>query len=168
MAIRSNHYDVAFEHLLRQIRRPYVAVNEAKRALAGEASLKSLDFIVYAPQATNLLVDVKGRRFPTGGPHGHCWESWTDAEEIDSLVKWEQVFGLGFRSVLVFAYEIIDQRHLEKHSLWWEFRRRKYAFYGVYASDYAARMKRRSPRWETVSLPASAFREIRRPLLDLL
>ena len=175
--------EALFEHVERGLRAiaPSEVVSDAERALAEAEALGDEGLRFEAARragwarrlmgdngATNLLVDVKGRRFPTGGPRGHCWESWTDAEEIDSLVKWEGVFGNGFRSVLVFAYEITDRRHLEKHALWWEFRQRRYAFYGVYASDYAARMKRRSPRWETVCLPARDFRELRHPLLDLL
>ena len=66
MALRSNHYDAAFEAFLRQERRPYVAVDETKRALVPGSSLKSLDFIVYSLQGRNLLVDVKGRKFPSG------------------------------------------------------------------------------------------------------
>jgi hypothetical protein len=167
MAIRANHYDVAFEELLRQIRRPYVAVDEAKRTLIENASLKSLDFIVYSPGGSHLLVDVKGRRFPTGAS-GHCWESWIEAGEVDSLACWERVFGQGFRSVLVFAYEIREARHLQKHPVWWEIRRRRYAFYGVYANDYSRLMRPRSKSWETVFLRAADFDRIRHPLLEIL
>jgi hypothetical protein len=67
MAKRDNHYEAAFEEYLRHRQIPYVAVDEKKRALLGDASLKSLDFIVSTPLGTSRLVDVKGRRFPTGG-----------------------------------------------------------------------------------------------------
>ena len=40
---------------------PYVAVDEAKRALFSTAKLKSFDFVVYSKTGPNLLVDVKGR-----------------------------------------------------------------------------------------------------------
>src|SRR5262245_33635932 len=69
MAQRRFHYEQAFEHYLRSNRVPYVAVDEAKKALApagrGPSSLKSFDFVVYAPQR-NLLIDVKGRMFGRG------------------------------------------------------------------------------------------------------
>ena len=61
MVIRRNHYDAAFEAYLRAQKIPYVAVDEKRRALAKDASIKSLDFIVYASQGPNLLIDVKGR-----------------------------------------------------------------------------------------------------------
>jgi hypothetical protein len=175
MALRSNHYDAAFEAFLRQERRPYVAVDETKRALVPGSSLKSLDFIVYSLQGRNLLVDVKGRKFPSGsdadsesGPRGHCWENWATAEDLSSMLQWEQVFGLEFRAALVFAYEITHPRWRERHPSVWEFRNREYAFYGIWADDYARVMRSRSPRWETVSLPMREFAELRRPIGDLL
>lgn len=95
MAQRRFHYEQAFEHYLRANRVPYVAVDEAKKALmpaaasgrkaqcspvpvpvpgvgvgagAGTslAALKSFDFVVYAT-GRNLLVDVKGRMFGSPG-----------------------------------------------------------------------------------------------------
>ena len=66
MAKRDNHYEAAFEAYLRDRRLPYVAVDEGRRALAADGSLKSLDFIVSPPGARSWLVDVKGRRFPSG------------------------------------------------------------------------------------------------------
>ena len=63
---RDNHYEAAFEEYLRARQVPYVAVDEARRTLAGDASLKSLDFIVSSSSGRSWLVDVKGRRFPSG------------------------------------------------------------------------------------------------------
>jgi hypothetical protein len=169
MAIRSNHYDAAFEAYLRTARIPYVAVDESRRALLAEASLKSLDFIVYAEKRANLLVDVKGRRFPTTGPGGgHCWENWATRDDLVSMLQWEQVFGGGFRSVLVFAYDVVADRWRDRHEDLFAFRDREYAFYGVWADDFAALMVRRSAQWETVSLPAAEFRRLRRPLAEFL
>lgn len=87
MAQRRHHYEQAFEHYLRLCRIPYVAVDEARKAMLPDsapaaygglgvgagagapASLKSFDFVIYGPlsgghdsQGTNLLVEVKGRR----------------------------------------------------------------------------------------------------------
>src|SRR3972149_2650541 len=46
---RDNHYEAAFEAYLRRRRLPYVAVDEARRSLAPDGALKSLDFIVSSP-----------------------------------------------------------------------------------------------------------------------
>ncbi len=80
MAQRRHHYEQAFEVYLRRCRIPYVAVNEAKKALLPEKSsraplqvfdpqdqtprsLKSFDFVIYGP-STNLLLEIKGRKIP--------------------------------------------------------------------------------------------------------
>ena len=64
MTRRSVHYEAAFEDYLRSRGWPYVAVDETKRAIFANASIKSFDFLVYSSAGANLLVDVKGRKFP--------------------------------------------------------------------------------------------------------
>lgn len=169
MALRSNHYDAAFEAFLRMERKPYVAVDEARRALTTDASLKSLDFIVYSQQGRNLLVDVKGRKFPTGADgHGQKWENWAEDDDLTSLLRWQQLFGGEFRSALVFAYDIAEPRWHAQHPQRWQFRERTYAFYGVWADEYAAAMRGRSRAWETVTVPRAEYRRLRRPIAELL
>ena len=168
MAIRSNHYDAAFEEYLRARRVPYVAVDEQRRSLLADASLKSFDFIVTAsdsPAGTrpNLLVDVKGRRFPGAG--GSRWESWATAEDVDALLHWERVFGDGFRSALVFAYDLGPGAGEFGDAF--EHRGRRYAFFAVLAGDYRERMRPRSASWDTVHLPRRAFAEVRSPVAEL-
>jgi hypothetical protein len=169
MAIRSNHYDAAFEGWLRAQRRPYVAVDESRRALLAQASLKSFDFIVYSSESPNVLLDVKGRRFPSAdADQGHLWENWATRDDVTSLLRWQEVFGAGFRAALVFAYELRDERWRGRHDMYWTFRGRDYSFYLVWVDEFAAEMTNRSPRWETVTLPAAAYRRLRRPLAQVL
>ncbi|REJ93417.1 MAG: hypothetical protein DWQ34_10930 [Planctomycetota bacterium] len=169
MALRCNHYDLAFEAYLRSTRRPYVAVDEAKRAVLSDRTLKSLDFIVYSDRGRNLLVDVKGRKFPSGANGaGVRWENWATSDDLSSLRKWEEVFGPDFRAALVFAYEITSPRYESQHGDLWAFRRKAYAFYAVWADDYCELMRSRSPSWETVSLPLQEFARVRQPISDVL
>lgn len=169
MAIRSNHYDVAFEEFLRRRRAAHVVVDEQRRSLLQDASLKSMDFIVYSERHANLLVDVKGRRFPSGGDDGtHKWENWATADDLESLTRWEEVFGDGFRSVLVFAYDIRQPRWQSELAAPFEYRDRVYSFYGVWASEYREKMRMRSASWETVTLPSAEFRRLRRPIAEFL
>lgn len=169
MGLRENHYDAAFEGFLREQRTPYVFVDERRRALMGNASLKSMDFIVHAADKRNLLVDVKGRRFPSGQTdRGHKWENWTGAEDISALLEWEKVFGTGFRGLLVFAYHVVESRWRGEFDEIFEYRGREYAFFGVWADSYGCAMRTRSPSWNTVTLPSSEFRELRVPIRELL
>lgn len=173
MTIRANHYDAAFEEFLRQGRVPYVAVNEARRSVLEDVSLKSLDFVVHSPSLGPLLVDVKGRRFPSAGESAsRKWENWVTADDLTSMARWEDVFGQGYRALLVFAYllpatsPVANAANTELPEML-TFRGRSYAFFGVWAADYQQAMKQRSPKWETVWLPSQSFRDLRFPLAEL-
>jgi hypothetical protein len=168
MALRSNHYDNAFQEFLRDQQKPHVVVDERRRALMANDSLKSMDFIVYSSNQRNLLVDVKGRRFPSGGDSSrHKWENWATEDDLRSLMEWEQVFGSDFRALLVFAYDV-DQRYESEFDSLYTYRDREYSFFGVWADDYRATMRRRSAAWETVSLPGRAYRRLRAPIAEFL
>jgi hypothetical protein len=167
IAIRSNHYELAFEAYLRGLRRPYVAVNENRRALVDEMSLKSMDFIVYAPEKPHLLVDVKGRKFVRPSDGGHPWENWATADDVECLLKWETCFGDDFRAAFVFAYDVEEDAAGQFPDLF-RFRDRTYAFYVVWVTEYLHSMRQRSEKWETVCLPAADYRRLRRPLDQLL
>ena len=85
MANRDNHYEAAFEAYLRSHDVPYVAVDEAKRSLLSDGgSLKSLDFIVSSPGDTTWLVDVKGRRFPSGDETKQYWKCLSKPRRLTS------------------------------------------------------------------------------------
>src|ERR1700759_1197009 len=104
MADRSVHYEAAFEAYLRNKGIPYVAVDEAKKALFSDAKLKSFDFVVYSKNGPNLLVDVKGRsmRTTSGKGTGGSPQTWATQQDVDDLIQWQQVFGDGFKAVLAF------------------------------------------------------------------
>jgi hypothetical protein len=83
MANRDNHYEAAFEEYLRYRCVPYVAVDEAKRSLlANGESIKSLDFIVSSPGEITWLVDVKGRRFPSGEDQKQYWKCFSKPQRL--------------------------------------------------------------------------------------
>lgn len=168
VAQRNNHYDSAMEQYLRAQRVPYVAVDEARRALDAEVSIKNLDFIVYSQHGPNLLVDVKGRRFPSGAANRRYWENWSTADDIESLQRWQQVFGPDFRSALVFAYNLLDESHLGQFPGHFAHRDRRYAFVAIELDHYRRHMRVRSSSWGTVSIPGRAFRDLSRPLEAML
>ena len=168
MANRDNHYEAAFEEYLRRSGVPYVAVDEARRSvLSGGGSLKSLDFIVSAPERM-WLVDVKGRRFPSGDEQKQYWKNWSTRDDLDSLAQWEQVFGATFCSVFVFAYNIVGDRAPLPPERLFEFREGLYAFVAVPLSDYAQWARPISPRWDTLAMPVEQFRQMARPVDELL
>jgi hypothetical protein len=161
MADRTVHYEAAFEAFLRDKRIPYVAVDEAKKALFANAKLKSFDFVVYPQNKPRLLVDVKGRSLRNRSKRSG-FETWTTEADVTDLLQWEQVFGDGFTAVLVFAYWIDPP--LTPEPGMFEFRDRWYLLMGVDLAEYRDHMRRRSAKWETVCLPAEDFRSLARPV----
>jgi hypothetical protein len=163
---RSNHYEAAFEAYLQWHHLCYVAVDETRRAQLGETRVKNLDFIVYGQTGARLLVDVKGRRFPTGSPgrERRVWECWSTQDDADGLARWTELFGPGYQALFVFVYQLMPQASVpEEADDLWTWRGRRYLLRAVPAEDYRAQMRIRSPRWGTVTLPGKTFRNLARP-----
>ncbi|MEN6450188.1 MAG: HYExAFE family protein [Thermoguttaceae bacterium] len=185
MANRDNHYEAAFEGFLRNRGVPYVAVDEAKRSLMSNgASIKSLDFIVSggvdvsAPivedghsslsRSVTWLVDVKGRRFPSGDVQKQYWKNWSTRDDLRSLAQWEELFGASFRGLFVFAYDVLGNRSPLQAEELFEYRGSVYGFVAVTLGDYAGHAHPISPRWDTWAMSAADFRRFARPLVELL
>jgi hypothetical protein len=173
MAQRRFHYEQAFEHYLRVNRVPYIAVDEAKKALMPAAtksagsgavpSIKSFDFVVYGHER-NLLVDVKGRMFGSAAKQspGH-YQSWVTQDDVDGLTQWQKLFGSDFQAVFVFVYCLNQQPPDALFEEVFEHNGRWYALKEAALEDYRREMVKRSSKWATVYVPAAAFRAISRP-----
>jgi hypothetical protein len=168
MAIRSNHYEAAFEAYIRSLRVPCVAVDEAKRAIVGDEAVKNPDFLLYPQFATNLVVEVKGKRGRNARGR-RDWENWVTTADLDGLVRWQSMFGPTFASILVFAYAERPQLFpLPKENGAFEFRDLEYRFWGVGLDDYVANLRSRGPAWKAVAMARKAFRRRVRPLREWL
>jgi hypothetical protein len=168
---RDNHYEAAFEAFLRGRGVGFVAVDEARRSLLGESDVKSVDFIVVGPRDARLVVDVKGRRFPGGGPDRpvKSWQNWATREDVDGLVRWTGVLGPGFRGVLAFVFHIVRPFALPADTPdLFAFRDEAYLMRAVEVWDYREHMTPRSEKWGTVHLPAADFRKVVRPFSSFL
>jgi hypothetical protein len=168
MANRSNHYEAAFEAYVRSIRVPCVAIDEAKRALFGEEAVKNPDFLLYPRFSQNLVVEVKGKRGKNARGR-RDWENWVTTDDLDGLVRWQAMFGPGFRAVLVFVYaESIQAYPLPRANGAYEFRGLEYRFWAVGLDDYIAHLRSRGPAWKAVAMARRAFRRRVRPLQEWL
>ena len=171
MAQRRFHYDLAFEHYLRANGIPYVAVDEAKRAVQGSAGaaptgLKSFDFVVYSESGSNLLIDVKGRKH--SGRTGKSLQNWVTREDVKALHQWAGIFGDGFEGAFAFLFWCDVQPPDALFHEIFEFGEKWYAVLSTRLTDYEPHMKPRSAKWDTVSIPAKAFDQISVPLKELL
>ncbi len=70
--------------------------------------------------------------------------------------------------MFVFAYLIVGDRAPLPAAQLFAFRDRLYGFVAASLSDYAPAARLISPRWQTVAMSAGTFRQIARPLNDLL
>lgn len=193
MTQRQHHYEVAFEDYLRSRRIPYVAVDEAKKALlpgrghlalatdsGATAAVKSFDFVLYG-ESSNLLVEIKGRRIPRRAqraprserlssglffhraPGRSSLQNWVTRDDVSSLQTWERLFGPGFEAVFVFVYWCDEQPPDALFQEVFENRGKWYALRTVLVGEYARAMRTRSEKWDTVHVPTGTFEQISRP-----
>ncbi len=168
MAQRRFHYELAFEHYLRANAIPYVAVDEARRALQGapDISLKSFDFVVYSKFSANLILDIKGRKHTGASPN--ALQNWVTQEDIDSLQSWQTIFGSNYQPIFAFVMWCqAPPPDMLFHEMF-EFGGKWYALLAVRLDDYKKHMRPRSAKWNTVHIPAKDFRNITHPLSKLL
>ena len=154
-----NHYERAFENWLIDNGIDYVAVDEHKTAQFGHPEIKSFDFLLHLRNAQIIIAEVKGRRFKgTSLAKLAGFECWVTADDVEGLVKWQQILGEGHQAVFVFAYKIENIDVDFDGMAAFEFDANRYLFFCVKLDDYRRFMKRRSPKWRTVTLPAEKFR----------
>jgi len=154
-----NHYERAFESWLRDNRIQYIAVDEKKRTAFARSKVKSFDFLLYPPNGQIIITEVKGRTFKgTSLAKLTGLECWVTAEDIDGLTDWQRIFGSAHQAVFVFAYKIENVDVDFDGRDFYGFDGKRYLFFCVGLDDYRRFMKRRSPKWQTVTLPADKFR----------
>ena len=182
MAPNGTHYEQAFESLLQQRQVPYVAVDQAKKALFGPVRLKSFDFIIYPPRGPRILTDVKGRKLSRKSfQRGRLGQTWTTLDDVESLRRWQRVFGAGYLAAFVFAYWLCDDDpddHPDPNSTApppadppgsiATFEQRDYTFVVAELNAYQRQMRPRSSSWQTVYVPARPFARCARPFDQLL
>jgi hypothetical protein len=168
MAKRDNHYEAAFEAYLQDRRVAYVAVDEQRRSRIAAGSLKNVDFLVSPADGATLLVDVKGRRFPSGNRTKQYWRNWTTWDDLRSLARWQDQLGDRSLALFGFVFHVIGERSPVAPEQLFEHRGRLYAMLAVRAADYIRFARPLSAKWQTVSMPAALFRQAAIPFDELL
>jgi len=154
-----NHYERAFENWLIDNRIQYVEVDEYKKLAVENSKIKSFDFLLYPPGGQIIIAEVKGRSFKgTTFDKLAGLECWVTTDDIDGLAEWQQVFGPDYLAVFVFAYRAENIDVDFNGSNFYDFAENRYVFFAVKLDDYRKFMKRRSTKWQTVTLPADKFR----------
>lgn len=157
--VADNHYERAFEHWLIDHKVQYVRADEHKRLGSALRSVKNFDFLLTAAAGRQMIVEVKGRTFKgTSVAELKGFECWVTRDDVRGLQTWQRA--LGHPAAIVFAYRVVnvdvdfDGREILSVG------QDRYLFLAIPVDDYAEHMKRRSPKWRTVTLPAEVFREL--------
>lgn len=165
----NNHYERAFENWLIDNGVKYAVVDEGKRAILGKSDIKSFDFLLYPDDEQIIIVELKGRKFKGINLSKLAgFECWVTTEDVDGLTMWQQAFGQNYRAIFVFAYKIenidvdFDGREV------FEYDQNRYLFLGISLENYRRFMVRRSPKWQTVTLPADKFRDCAVQISEIL
>jgi len=155
-----NHYERAFEDWLIDNRIEYESVDEHKRTAFGRSDVKSFDFLLYPPNRPAVIAEVKGRRFKAASLAKMAgFECWVTIEDIEGLTRWQRIFGEGHQAIIVFVYKIENVDVDFDGRNYFDFDSNRYMFFCIRLEDYRRHMKRRSPKWQTVTLPADKFRQ---------
>ena len=120
-----------------------LAVITTGRPIIAGGSLKSLDFIVSPTDDVSLLIDVKGRKFPTGTRHKQYWRNWSTWDDLASMARWQEKIGTGSCALLVFAYHVVGTR----------------SPLAVRVAEYIHFARPLSARWQTVAMSTRLFRQ---------
>lgn len=159
-------YEVAFFEHLRRCGVVALGIDESRRSQVEGEPLKSMDYLVLS-LGGHYIVDIKGKRYPGGTPQRprRVWENWVFQDDINGLTRWEETLGPSFTSLIVFTYRLEETVFpgLRADDLI-DLNGQRYLFRAIPVTDYASRMKQRSPRWDTVDLSRDDYRALVRPL----
>jgi hypothetical protein len=164
-----NQYERAFENWLIDNHIQYIAVDGRKRTAFVRCKIKSFDFLLYPRSGQIIIAEVKGRKFKgTSFAKLAGLECWVTLEDVNDLARWQEIFGPGHQAIFVFGYSVenidvdFDGRPV------YESEQKRFIFFCIKLADYRSSMKLRSPKWQTVTLPADKFRQCVLEINELL
>lgn len=159
-----NDYERAFEGWLGEQKVRWARVDQTHRCVLNEAPAKTFDYLIYPKPDGRVLVELKGRLFRGASLAGRRGlQCWVFAEDVAAMGQWQRRFARespDTQAVFVFAYRI-EKMAVEYDGLdVYDDDGRRYVFLAIRHEDYRRCLKRRSPRWKTVTLSASDFRTL--------
>jgi len=173
MGIRRSHYEIAFEACLNQRGTPFVAIEDVRYSVKGRLGAKVFDYIVYPAGGLPCLIDVKGRKVNSRQSDNRAeadsdLPNWVTRGDLEGLQCWQEAFGADYAAGFVFAYWRVGADGPAGQSS----RRREgitvagrtYTFHLALLAEYREHQRIRSPRWDTINIPANVFRRILQPI----
>jgi hypothetical protein len=162
--IEKNEYEEVFENWLIENHLQYAPVDQQKRKLFARNKIKSFDFILYPTDSPPVMTEIKGRSFKGKSLENKSGlECWVTLDDVKSLMQWELIFDEDIKTAFVFVYKIVNVDVETDGADIFDFAGSRYFFYTVELDNYREFMKTRSPKWNTVTLPAERFRQLAIP-----
>jgi len=159
-----NEYEQVFENWLIENNLQYAPVDQQKRKLFARNKIKSFDFILYPADSPPVMTEIKGREFKGKTLAGMTsLQCWVTRDDVKSLMQWELILDGDMKMAFVFVYKIMNVDVETDGADIFEFASNRYFFYAVELDSYREFMKTRSPKWNTVTLPADRFRQLAVP-----
>ncbi len=124
--------------------------------------------IYYPSRALSWLIDIKGRRFPSGRKQPQYWRNWVASEDELGLLRWEGIFGQGFHGAFIFVYDVCGERLPLPEERLFKTNGRRYAFFFIPLIIYRTFARTLSTKWETESMSATLFQKYAVPLDEFL
>ncbi|MBQ2820679.1 MAG: HYExAFE family protein [Thermoguttaceae bacterium] len=120
--------------------------------------------IYYRPCSLSWLIDIKGRRFPSGRKQPQYWRNWVTSEDELGLLRWEGIFGQGFHGAFVFVYDVCGERLPIPEERLFVMNGHQYAFFFIPLAIYRTFARVLSSKWETETMPTALFQKYAVPL----
>ena len=160
---QANLYEQAFECFLTENKLPFIWIDQSKCLEFTDGPVKNFDFLIYPESRSSVLVELKGRTFKGTSLAGiKGLGGWVTFEDVQSLSHWLDQFqkeAPTARAVFVFAFRF---ENIDIETDGWDvydYSGERFLFLAIPLQKYADTMKIRSPKWQTVVLPAKDFRQ---------
>ena len=169
---RPNLYEQAFECFLTENKLPFIWIDQSKCLELNDGPVKNFDFLIYPESKSSVLAEFKGRTFKGTSLAGiKGLDGWVTFEDIQFLSHWLDQFQKEAptgQAVFVFAFRFAN---IDIETDGWDvydYSDERFLFLAIPLLKYADTMKIRSPKWQTVVLPAEYFRQHAVPVSDIL
>ena len=160
---RATLYEQAFECFLAEKKRPFIWIDQSKCLEFQGGPVKNFDFLICPDTDSPVLVELKGRTFKGTSLAGiKGLDGWVTFADVRSLSHWLDPFQKdtpAARAVFVFAFRFAN---IDIETDGWDvydYSGERFLFLAIPLQKYASAMKIRSPKWQTVVLPAEDFRQ---------
>ena len=169
---QANLYEQAFECFLTENKLPFIWIDQSKCLEYSDGPVKNFDFLVKPDTDSPILIELKGRTFKGTSLTGlKGLDGWATFEDVQSLSHWRDQFQKDAPTAQAFFVFAFRFANIDIETDGWnvyDYSGQRFLFLGIPLDKYADSMKIRSPKWQTVTLPAEDFRRWAKPINEAL